>query len=98
MRLEPGDVAVVVLQTPREKLLALVHQIDPAGIFVRSIDLGYFDDWCRSIAADEAHLKMSDNFFPMWRVERITRDEPGGDIPSMAEQFEQRTGLRLKQQ
>jgi hypothetical protein len=40
---------------------------------------------------------MSDYFFPMWRVERITRDERSGEIPSMSEQFEQRTGLKISE-
>jgi hypothetical protein len=38
---------------------------------------------------------MSDYFIPMWRVERVARDESSGDIPSMTEQFESRTGRRI---
>lgn len=92
MKIDSGDAVVIILHSPREKLLGTLNDINPAGITVRSIELGYFNDWCRSIAAGEAHLHMSDNFFPMWRVERITRDEASGDIPSMCEQFETRTG------
>jgi hypothetical protein len=98
MILNPGDIVVVVLHSPREKLLALLDEISPAGIVIRSIELGYFDDWCRSIADGEEHLRMSDNFFPMWRVERITRDDPVGDGQSLTEQFESRTGQRLTDQ
>ena len=89
---------VAVLHSPREKLLGIVSEIDPAGVTVRSIELGYFDDWCRAISAGEAHLQMSDNFFPMWRVERITRDESTDEVPAMWEQFESRTGRRLEDQ
>jgi hypothetical protein len=95
MGLEPDNTVIVILHSPREKLLARLGVIGPAGIVVRSIDLGYFDDWCRSIADGEAHLRMSENFFPMWRVERITRDESVGEGQSMEEQFEMRTGLLL---
>lgn len=98
MRIEAGDAVIAVLHSPREKLLGIVGEINAAGISLRSIDLGYFDDWCRSIAAAEEHLQMSDNFFPMWRLERMTRDEAAGDMPSMSEQFEARTGLRLTDQ
>ncbi len=99
MKIESGDSVIVVLHSPREKLLGILNDISAAGITMRSIELGYFDDWCRSIAAgEEDHLQMSDNFFPMWRVERITRDESAGDVPSMSEQFESRTGRRLEHQ
>jgi hypothetical protein len=98
MKLNPGDVVVVILHSPREKLLARLGEISPAGIMIRSIELGYFDDWCRSIAENEEQLRMSDNFFPMWRVERITKDEAVGDVRSLTEQFESRTGRRLLDQ
>jgi len=74
MKFDSGDVVIAVLHTPREKLLGVLDSVETAGVSMRSIDLGYFDDWCRSIAAGEAHLEMTDNFFPMWRVERISRD------------------------
>ncbi len=92
MKIENGEIVVAVLHTPREKLLGIVDEINQAGISIRAIDLGYFDDWCSSIANGEDYLPMSDYFFPMWRVERITRDEGS---PSMSEIFEQRTGRPL---
>jgi hypothetical protein len=33
----------------------------------------------------------------MWRVERLSRDESAGGVPSLAEQFEQRTGRTLQE-
>ncbi len=95
MKIESGDVVIAILHSPREKLLGIVGSIDQAGLTLRSVDLGYFDDWCRSIAAGEQHLQMSDNFYPMWRVERITRDEGTPDMPSMAALFKTRTGKSL---
>src|SRR5437763_16210626 len=98
MELQKGDIVLVVLHSPREKLLGVLESVKPAGVMMRSIDLSYFDDWCRSIAADEPHLEMLDNFFPMWRVERISRDDGGSEVPSMAEQFEKIQGKDLKEQ
>lgn len=98
MKLDSGDIVVAVLHSPREKLLGILDSIDAAGVTMRSIDLGYFDDWCRSIASGEAHLTMSDNFFPMWRIERISRDEDADDVPSLETQFKNRTGLELTEQ
>ena len=95
MNIKPTDSVIVVLHSPREKLLGILDEINPAGISLRSIDLSYFDDWCRSIAAGEPHLPMSENFFPMWRVERVSKDETVGDVQSMADQFTARTGREL---
>ena len=98
MKLESGDIVIAVMHTPREKLLGVLEEISPAGIALRAIDLSYFDDWCQSIASDEPYLPMTDYFLPMWRVERISRDNKVGDVASMAEQFELRTGRKLAHQ
>ena len=94
MKIETGASVILVLHTPREKLLGILDEINAAGIYVRGIDLGYFDDWCRSIAEGEQYLPMSDYFLPMWRLERMMLDEGS---PSMTEQFEQRTGRKLSE-
>jgi hypothetical protein len=93
MKVETGESVIIILQNPREKIVGVLHEISNSGIFVRGVDLTYFDDWTRSIANNEPYLPMQDYFFPMWRVERISRDESSFEMPSMAEQFEQRTGL-----
>ena len=95
MKIQPGSAVLLVLHTPREKLFGILDEISPAGAFVRAIDLSYFDDWCRSIAEGEQYLSMSEYFLPMWRLERIMLDERSADAPSLAEQFEQRTGHKL---
>lgn len=91
-RLGSGAAVVIVLQSPREKCWGLLDEINPAGIFLRGIDLNAFDDWTNAIAHDEPFIGFTDMFLPMWRVERITRDESAGGVPSLSEQFEQRTG------
>jgi hypothetical protein len=97
MKFESGDSVVIIIRDPREKLLGILDEIDTAGVTMRGIDLSYFEDWVRSIVDDEPYLPMNDYFFPMWRVERMTRDEPNGEIPSMTEQFEARTGRPLRE-
>jgi hypothetical protein len=95
MKFDTGDPVIIILHTPREKLLGVLAEVNAAGITMRGIELSYFEDWVRSIVADEPHLPMNDYFLPMWRVERMSRDEANGEIPSMADQFEQRTGRKL---
>lgn len=95
MKIESGESVVVVLHTPREKLLGVLDEISPAGISVRSVDLSYFDDWCSSIANGEPYLPMTDSFIPMWRVEKLSRDAGTEGSPSLTEQFRRRTGRDL---
>ena len=97
MKFESGDCVIAVLQNPREKIFGVLDEISSAGISMRGVDLDYFEDWSRAIAAGEPYLPMTDSFIPMWRVERVTRDEPNGETPSLAEQFEARTNLSLKE-
>lgn len=95
MKIKAGEHIVIVLQNPREKIIGILHEISPAGIFVRGIDLNYFDEWINAIRNNEQYLPMQDYFFPMWRVERLIRDESSFEMPSLAEQFYQKTGFNL---
>jgi hypothetical protein len=91
-----GTAIILVLHSPREKCWGMLERIDAAGVFLRGIDLNAFDDWTRAVAHDEPFMGLSDLFFPMWRVERVSRDESAGGVPSLAEQLEQRTGRSLE--
>ena len=93
--IEPGAAIILVLHSPREKCWGILDEISAAGVFLRGLDLNAFDDWVQAVAHDEPFIGLTDLFFPMWRVERLTRDEAGGGVPSLVEQFEKRTGRRL---
>jgi len=95
MKLETGESVILILQNPREKLVGILHEISAAGIFLRAIDLGYFDEWASAIKNGEPYLPMQDYFLPMWRVERLTRDESSPEMLSMTEQFNRKTGFDL---
>lgn len=92
-----GVPVLIILHSPREKCWGVLEEISAAGVFVRGIDLNAFDDWVRAVAHDEPFMGLSDLFFPMWRVERVSKDESAGGVLSMAEQFEQRTGRKLEE-
>jgi hypothetical protein len=95
--IEPGAPVLLVLHSPREKCWGILDEISAAGVFLRGLDLNAFDDFVRSVTHDEPFIGATDLFFPMWRVERLTRDEAAGGIPSLAEQFEKRTGRGLRE-
>ena len=87
---------LVVLHSPREKCWGILDELNQAGLFMRGLDLNAFDEWLRCIVHDEPFMGVADLFFPMWRVERVSRDEPSGGVPSLREQVEQRTGRTLE--
>jgi len=92
-----GDPVVLVLHSPKEKCWGILDEVNAAGVFLRGLDLNSFDDWVRAVAHDEPFMGLSDLFFPMWRVERLSRDEASGGIPSLFEQVEQRTGRTVQE-
>jgi hypothetical protein len=87
---------ILVLQNPKEKILGVLQEVNSAGVFLRGIDLNYFEDLINSIKKGEEYLPMQDYFFPMWRVEKLMRDERSLGTQSLAEQFFKKTGLELK--
>lgn len=93
--IEAGAAVVIVLHSPREKVWGVLNEISAAGVILRGIDLNAFDDWTSAVAHDEPFMGLNDMFLPMWRVERLTLDENSGGVPSLAEQFEQRTGRKI---
>jgi hypothetical protein len=90
-----GTPVIVILHTPREKCWGLLNEITAGGVFLRGLDLNAFDDWVHSIVHEEPFVGVCDLFFPMWRVERISKDEPSGDVPAMYQLLEQRTGRAI---
>ena len=89
-----GALVLVTLNTPREKFWGAVLEITPAGVSIRGLDLNSFDDFARQLRAGES-ATAGLVFFPMHRVERMELDTRNGDIPSLRERFEEKTGVDL---
>jgi hypothetical protein len=75
----------------------VLDEINQAGVFLRGLDLNAFDAWVSAIIHDEPFVGFGDLFFPMWRVERISKDEAAGGVPSLCEQVEKRTGRAIEE-
>jgi hypothetical protein len=86
-----------VLHTPREKCWGVLDDLNQAGVFLRGLDLNAFDDWVSALVHNEPFIGFGDLFFPMWRVERISKDESAAGVPSLCEQVEKRTGLTIQE-
>jgi hypothetical protein len=90
-----GTAVIIVLHTPREKCWGILDEISQAGVFLRGLDLNAFDDWVSAVVHAEPFVGLGDLFFPLWRVERIAKDEAAGGVPSLCEQAEKRTGYPI---
>jgi hypothetical protein len=95
--IKPGAPVIVNLHSPREKLWGVMNDLDPAGVYLRGIDLNTFDDWTQMIVRGERNIGLTHVFLPMWRIERVTLDETIDEIPSMADRFYARVGISINE-
>lgn len=93
----PNSPVVIYLHSPKERLWGILNDLNPAGAYLRGIDLNTFEDWIQMVARGERNIGLSRMFLPMWRVERVTMDETIDDIPSMADKFYSRVGLTIEE-
>src|SRR2546422_5201186 len=90
--IQRGAAVLIVLHTPREKCWGVLDEINSAGVFLRGLDLNAFDDWIRAVVHEETFVGLGDLFFPLWRVERLLKDENPRGIPLLCEKVEERAG------
>jgi hypothetical protein len=91
-KIEANETVILIMHSPREKVWGVLQEINSAGAFLRCVDLDAFEDYISAIIRDEPFIGFCDEFFPLWRIERLIRDEESGGIPSLKTQFERRTG------
>ncbi|HXX19576.1 MAG TPA: hypothetical protein VEJ46_09255 [Candidatus Acidoferrum sp.] len=94
--MEPHSIVVLSLHSPKERIWGELVGISSAGVTLRGIDLGSFDDFVSQVLHPEGdRIGLPTLFFPMVRIERIALDEARGSIPSLAEMFEKKVGRSL---
>jgi methylmalonyl-CoA epimerase len=95
--LAPGCPILAYLREPGEKLWGVLRRLDATGVLIEGIDLASFDDWVAQIENREPSVVgASVLFVPMGRVEKLLLDRPSGDLPSLADRFERRTGRTVQ--
>ena len=95
--LAPGSAVLVYLREPQEKVWGVLRRLDSTGVIVEGIDLGSFEDWVAQIErGEESVVGPSVVFVPTTRLERVLLDRRSGDLPSLAERFERRTGRSVQ--
>lgn len=95
--LAPGSPVLLYLHNPQEKLWGVLRRLDTTGVVVEGIELGSFDDWVGQIErGEQSVVGPSVLFVPMSRLEKIMLDRASGDLPSLAERFQRRTGRTVQ--
>lgn len=94
--MNPHSIVVVSLHSPKERLWGELLEVSSAGVTLRGIDLGSFDDFVSQVLHPEGdRIGLPTLFFPMMRIERIALDEARGSVPSMADMFKKKVGRSL---
>lgn len=89
-----GQLVVVVLHSPRERLWGALLGLEAAGLALRGLDLAPWEDVLALVRRGSSdQVSLSTRFVPMHRVESLYLDERSSGVPSLAEVFRERTSL-----
>jgi hypothetical protein len=88
----PGAVVIVTLSNPREKFWGMVLALAAEGLSLSGVELASFEDLAVMVKDGEP-FSPAVVFFPMHRIERVERDLPDGNLPSLSQRFLAKTGL-----
>ncbi len=89
-----GQLVVVVVADPRQKIWGRILGLETAGIAVRGIDIAPWEDVLNLVNRGQAdHVALDTRFFPMHRIELMYLDEASSGVPSLGETFKERTHL-----
>jgi len=93
MPFHAGDLVVVVLQAPRERIWGRILGLDASGIGLRGLDLTPWEEVLTLVRTGQAdQVSLGTRFLPMHRVEAMYLDETSSGAPSLGEIFLDRTG------
>lgn len=96
--LAEGTPVVLYLQGPKEKIWGVLLGLTPAGVMIRGIVLESFEDYMRQeVKGEEDLLGLVTAFYPMYRLERLERDETIGPVTSYADRFARQVGRTIFQ-
>lgn len=89
-----GQLVVLVLRDPKERIWGRLLGLEASGVAVRGVDLAPWEEILSLVKRGEAdQVALSTRFVPMHRVDNLYLDEPSSGVGSLAEEFQQRTGL-----
>ena len=91
--LTPGIAVLIYLHSPREKVFGMLLSLEQSGVAVRGLDIVSLEDWMRQeMRGEPSGLGLASAFYPMWRIERMERDESTDELEGLADRFHRVTG------
>lgn len=91
---QAGQLVVVVLTDPRERMWGRLLGVEAPGLAIRALDLRSWEETLALVRRGEGNqVALATRFYPMHRVETFYLDEPSSGVPSLAQDFAQRTGV-----
>lgn len=91
---QKGQLVVLVLREPRERLWGCLLGLEAAGVALRGLDVSPWDQALSLVRHGEAEMvALATRFYPMHRVESLYLDEPSSGVTSLGEDFRARTGV-----
>ena len=89
-----GQFVVVVLREPKERLWGRLLGLETAGIAIRGVAVSPWEEILALVKRGESdQVALGTRFVPMHRIESLYLDEPSSGVSSLAEEFQQRTGV-----
>jgi hypothetical protein len=89
-----GQLVVVVLRDPKERLWGRLLGLEASGVAVRCVELTPWEEILGLVKrGDSDQVALGTRFVPMHRIESFYLDEPSSGVSSLAEEFRQRTGV-----
>ncbi|HLV87085.1 MAG TPA: hypothetical protein VKV39_08935 [Candidatus Sulfotelmatobacter sp.] len=88
----PGQIVIVTLSNPREKIWGMILALAAEGLSLSGVELASFED-LTVMVRDGEPFTPAVIFFPMHRIERVELDLPDGSLPSLSQRFFAKTGL-----
>lgn len=88
----PGAMVIATLSSPREKFWGMILALAAEGLSLSGAELASFEDLTLMVRDGEPFTPAV-VFFPMHRIERVELDLPDGDLPSLSQRFQNKTGL-----
>ena len=89
-----GQIVVLVLREPRERVWGQLLGLEPAGLAIRGLELQVWEETLAMVKRGEGdQVSLGTRFYPMQRVETLYLDEATSGVPSLAEDFLRRTGV-----
>lgn len=88
-----GQLVVAVLKEPRERIWGRLLGLEDAGLAIRGVDLHPWEEILGLVRRGESdQVSLSTRFIPMHRLETMYLDEASSGVPSLADEFRNRTG------